>query len=56
MLRLFSFICIVILSGCTMSISLANTRGTADDVIDSTPTTSTEADGQLTIPASLVGV
>ena len=44
------------LSGCTMSINLANTRGSNSDLIDSTPQTSVETDPTVSVPASIVGV
>jgi len=44
----------VLLSGCTVSLTLANTHGQASDVVDSTPTTSTEASADVKIPVSAI--
>jgi len=44
----------IILSSCTVSVSLVHTEGTASDVVDSTPTTSTEAQAEATVPASII--
>lgn len=44
-------------TGCTISLSLVDTHGAATDVIDSSPTTTTEADvsPELSVPTSLIG-
>ena len=41
---------IFLLPSCTLSIILTNTHGTAEDVVDSTPTTETRTDAQVEIP------
>lgn len=43
--------CIVCLTGCTYTISLANTTGEASDVIDDTTTPTVETTVKATIPA-----
>jgi len=48
------FILLSILSGCTISVSLAHTNGLAVDTIDSDPSTSTDADADLTVPMSVL--
>ncbi len=42
------------LSGCTVSLTLANTHGTATDVVDSTPTTTTETSADVKVPVSAI--
>lgn len=37
-------------TGCTLSIILTSTHGVADDVVDSQPTTKTDADLKTAIP------
>jgi len=48
------FILLSVLSGCTISVSLAHTAGAASDVIDSYPQVTTEADAEVSIPASTI--
>lgn len=51
MMKLLSACFIVlILPSCTISLTLANTHGTATDVVDSTPTTETKTDAQVEVP------
>jgi len=40
----------IFLLSCTISIIQTDTHGTAEDVVDSTPTTTTETDADLSIP------
>jgi hypothetical protein len=42
------------LQGCTVSLSLVNTHGTASDVVDSTPTTETKTDANVSIPVKAI--
>jgi hypothetical protein len=51
MIRLVLLSILLISSGCTVSIILTDTHGTATDVVDSTPTTETETDLRADIPA-----
>lgn len=44
----------LIASGCTISIIQTDTHGSATDVVDSTPTTTTETDAQVDIPLKAV--
>ncbi len=44
------FLPLIFLSSCTISLTLANTHGTASDVVDSTPTTETKTDAQVEVP------
>lgn len=44
------FIASVLLSSCTVSLSVVNTHGNAEDVVDSTPTTDTKTDAQVEVP------
>lgn len=44
-----------LITGCTVSLTLANTHGTASDVVDSTPTTETKTDANLSVPATTLG-
>ena len=39
------------LSGCTVSIIMTDTHGVADDIVDSTPTTETRTDADISVPA-----
>lgn len=39
-----------LLCSCTVSVILTNTHGTAEDVVDSTPTTETKTDAQVEVP------
>lgn len=41
---------LVFLSSCTVSLSVVNTHGNAEDVVDSTPTTDTKTDAQVEVP------
>ncbi len=36
--------------GCTVSLNITDTHGTATDVVDSTPTTDTKTDADVKIP------
>lgn len=53
-MRLLILALILVLSGCTVSLTLANTHGQASDVVDSTPTTSTEATADVKVPVSAI--
>ena len=46
------FLCLITITlcSCTVSLILTNTHGTAEDVVDSTPTTTTKTDAQVEIP------
>ena len=51
------FLCLlfaVFLFGCTVSLILTNTHGSATDVVDSTPTTETKTDAQVEIPMKAI--
>jgi len=41
----------MVMTGCTYSITMVHTSGTADDVVDDTKTTETEISPTLSIPA-----
>ena len=57
MKKLFSLVVMgAALSGCTMSINLANTRGESVDAIDSSPSQPIEVSPTVSVPASIVGV
>lgn len=49
-----AILCWIFFSGCTLSIILTDTHGTATDVVDSTPTTETKTDADVDIPLSPV--
>jgi len=51
MKKVLFLIPLAFLSGCTLSLSLANTHGVASDVVDSTPTTETKTDADVSVPA-----
>lgn len=42
------FICFTV-SGCTVSVILTDTHGNAEDVVDSTPTQTTDVDAEVPI-------
>lgn len=54
MKRLVCLIIPALMSSCTVSLTLANTHGQASDVVDSTPTTSTEATADIKVPVSAI--
>lgn len=51
---LFIGLLTLIASGCTISIIQTDTHGSAEDVVDSTPTTSTDAKADLDIPVKAI--
>lgn len=53
-MKLLLFSLMLLLSGCTVSLTLANTHGTATDLVDSTPTTETKTDATLHVPVSAI--
>lgn len=52
-MKLLLFSLIPFLSGCTVSLTLANTHGQATDLVDSSPQTEAKVDPTLSIPASV---
>lgn len=48
---IIAILSILCFCGCSVSVTLADTHGTAEDVVDSTPTNTTKTDAALTIPA-----
>ena len=54
MQKLFLTLCLSLLSGCTYSITMVHTEGTATDVVDTEQTPRTDISPQVTIPASLI--
>lgn len=40
-------------TSCTVSIIMTDTHGTAEDVVDSTPTTETKTDATVDLPTTL---
>ena len=48
---LFILASVLVLNGCTVSVILTSTHGTADDVVDSSPTTQAETSLDADIPA-----
>ena len=50
MRKLLLFMILPFISGCTVSLTLANTHGEATDVVDSTPTTETKTEAEVSLP------
>lgn len=54
MKRLFFIPFIVLFSSCTISMINTSTHGTASDVVDSTPTTETKTDADISLPVKAI--
>jgi hypothetical protein len=53
--RFIAGVTLLLMSGCTYTISMAHTSGTASDVIDDTSSPKADVTATATIPASVVG-
>ena len=50
-MKILFLVVALILSSCTINYSITHTQGTAEDVVDNTPTSTTDLSPTLSLPA-----